>query len=1181
MAEKDWSGSPLGSPDEWPQSLRSVVGLLLGSKFPMFVAWGRDLGFLYNDAYAQILDGKHPKALGARFYDVWREIWPDISPLIDAALAGEATYHEELPLLMNRRGYEEQTWFTFSYSPVHDENGRVAGMFCAVAETTAKVLAEQRQSFVVSLGDTLAQVNEPAALTAAAAELLGQQLRANRVGYGEIDDLADIVSVARDWTDGSIGSLAGEARVLDAFGSEAVAEMREGRTLVVQDCLTDRRTADAAHRLAWEGINTRALIVTPLISGGRLVAILYVHSRSPRLWSEFEVQLVEDVGSRTWAAVERARTQAALRDSEAALAAEVDALERLQEISTRLVGDEEPQTVYDAILCAAAELMESDSASIQMLDPAGDLRLLAHRGYDPRSAAYWQTVNASSGSTCGIALTTGERVIIPDVEASGLAADSGDLQSYRWTGMRAVQTTPLLSRSGKPLGMLSTHWKHPHAPSPRDLKLFDVLARQATDAIERAVTQTALRESEARQAFLLALSDALRPLRTPSDIASVAVERLGERFALNRVFYAEFVGSLMRVERDYTDGVASIVGEHDLAAFGPDLLRAYHERPIVKVDDVRKDPRFSDQARAGLLARQVGAYLDVVLFEDEQWVSVLALQSATPRAWTASEEGLFREVGERVKAAIERARSEDRMRELNDTLERRVADAMAERNMLAKLVEMTDVMIMAVDLDYNILALNAANADEFERIYGVRPRPGDNMLALLADQPDHQEQVRIGWAQGMRGEPMTFVEDYGDPQRARPYYEVNFRPLRDESGAQIGVYQFVTDVTDRLRREAQLAEAQEALRQSQKMEAMGQLTGGMAHDFNNLLTPIVGSLDMLQRKQLGGVREQRLVAGAMQSAERAKTLVQRLLAFARRQPLQPIPVDVAKLVAGMGELVASTTGPQIKVLLEVADDLPPAKADPNQLEMALLNLAVNARDAMAEGGGTLRISIRAEQVKAGHRSKLRPGTYLCLSVADTGAGMDQATIARAIEPFFSTKGIGKGTGLGLSMVHGLASQLGGALTIQSWPGLGTNVELWLPRSAAGPELARPVSQASEFPGKRGTALLVDDEELVRMSTADMLGDLGYTVVEASSAEEALRLLDGGAPFDLLVTDHLMPGLSGTELAREVRTVKPGVPVLLVSGYAEREGVDPDLPRLTKPFRKDELAASLAQFGSVQ
>ena len=375
-------------------------------------------------------------------------------------------------------------------------------------------------------------------------------------------------------------------------------------------------------------------------------------------------------------------------------------------------------------------------------------------------------------------------------------------------------------------------------------------------------------------------------------------------------------------------------------------------------------------------------------------------------------------------------------------------------------------------------------------------------------------------------------------------------------------------------RTAELEAAQEQLRQSQKMEAMGSLTGGVAHDFNNLLTPIVGALDMLQRKGLGGEREQRLIAGAIQSADRAKTLVQRLLAFARRQPLQPTSVDLTPLVRGMANLISSTTGPQIKVVVDAAEDLPPAKADPNQLEMAILNLAVNARDAMPEGG-VLRISVEAETVGRQHRTQLAPGRYILLSVADTGSGMDGATLKRAVEPFFSTKGVGKGTGLGLSMVHGLASQLGGALTIQSTPGVGTNVEFWLPRSAeplAIPELSgdfAPLVKGS------GTVLLVDDEDIVRLSTADMLIELGYKVVEAASAEEALKLIDRGLRPDLLVTDHLMPGMSGTELARRLQNTQPSAKVLIVSGYAEAEGIAPDLPRLTKPFRSADLAASLA------
>lgn len=366
--------------------------------------------------------------------------------------------------------------------------------------------------------------------------------------------------------------------------------------------------------------------------------------------------------------------------------------------------------------------------------------------------------------------------------------------------------------------------------------------------------------------------------------------------------------------------------------------------------------------------------------------------------------------------------------------------------------------------------------------------------------------------------------------------------------------------------------AEEALRQSQKLEAMGQLTGGVAHDFNNLLTPIVGSLDMLQRKGLGSERDQRLIDGAVQSAERARLLVQRLLAFARRQPLQPVAVDVRQVIEGMAELISSTTGPQVNVTVDVSESLPRAIADPNQLEMALLNLAVNARDAMPNGG-TLRLSANSI-VQKNEDADLRRGEYVQISVADTGGGMDEATAARAVEPFFSTKGIGKGTGLGLSMVHGLATQLGGTLKIFSRVGIGTNVELWLPITDKEATETKAGDESDADHLRKGQVLLVDDEDFVRASTAAMLSDLGFTVIEASSAESALDLLKGGLTPDILVTDHLMPGMSGTELIRIVQFDRPHVYALIISGYADAEGIAPDLPRLTKPFRQEELAGML-------
>ena len=330
---------------------------------------------------------------------------------------------------------------------------------------------------------------------------------------------------------------------------------------------------------------------------------------------------------------------------------------------------------------------------------------------------------------------------------------------------------------------------------------------------------------------------------------------------------------------------------------------------------------------------------------------------------------------------------------------------------------------------------------------------------------------------------------------------------------------------------------------------------------------------MLIRRGLGNDRERMLIDGALQSADRAKTLVQRLLAFARQQPLQAVAVDVGTLVDGMASLIRSTVGPNVVVLVQLDENLPPASADANQLEMAILNLGVNARDAMPNGG-TLTITATHESVHGDHRSGLKQGHYVRLSVADTGTGMDKATLARAIEPFFSTKGIGKGTGLGLSMVHGLATQLWGGLTIVSEPGRGTAVDLWLPVSLA-PLGHEDETRAAPTPvTSRRCALLVDDEELVRMSTAEMLADFGYDVIEANSAQQALRLLDEGATPDLLITDYLMPGMNGADLVLEVRARKPGLPILIITGYADADGIAQDLPRLTKPFRNAELAQSL-------
>jgi PAS domain S-box-containing protein len=514
--------------------------------------------------------------------------------------------------------------------------------------------------------------------------------------------------------------------------------------------------------------------------------------------------------------------------------------------------------------------------------------------------------------------------------------------------------------------------------------------------------------------------------------------------------------------------------------------------------------------------------------------------------------------------------AEEDLRHLNANLERQVAERtsalQASQARLRTIFETSYQYQGLLDLNGTLLDANATS------LKGINSTLKEVVGKPFWDTPwfnrtpGMPEAVREAVAAAAKGQAMRREIFVNLPTGWR-WFDFAMRPMRDDAGEVVAIVPEAVETTERHK-------AEDALRQSQKLEAMGQLTGGVAHDFNNLLTPIVGGLDMLSRRRLGGERERRLIEGALQSAERAKTLVQRLLAFSRRQPLQAVAVDIGKLVRGMADLITSTTGPQIKVVVEASDDPPAAKADPNQLEMAILNLAVNARDAMPEGG-TLRISASQETIDAPDKSKLPPGRHVRLSVADTGLGMDELTLRRAVEPFFSTKGVGKGTGLGLSMVHGLAAQLGGALFLSSKVGVGTNVELWLPVSSEPVETAEHASRTATL-SRMGRALLVDDEDSVRMSTGDMLTDLGYELVEATSAEEALKLFEAGLSVDLLVTDHLMPGKTGVELARAVQEKWPATCALIVSGFAETEGIAPDLPRLTKPFRQVDLAASIAQ-----
>ncbi|MHA3738825.1 PAS domain S-box protein [Pseudomonas sp. Eth.TT006] len=400
--------------------------------------------------------------------------------------------------------------------------------------------------------------------------------------------------------------------------------------------------------------------------------------------------------------------------------------------------------------------------------------------------------------------------------------------------------------------------------------------------------------------------------------------------------------------------------------------------------------------------------------------------------------------------------------------------------------------------------------------------------------------------------------------------------IRGDTGTLLGFAKITRDVTEAHQSQLALEKTREALFQAQKMQAIGQLSGGIAHDFNNLLTVILGNLEIVRKRVGEDPKINRLLENATQGALRGVSLTQRMLAFARRQELKTEPVDLAQLVQGITGLLRSSLGPGISIKTSLPDGLERVLADTNQLELAVLNLATNARDAMPDGG-SVEISARAEVVLEQNSPTLTAGRYVCLSLIDTGEGMDEQTLASARDPFFTTKGLGKGTGLGLSMVHGFIEQLGGRFILKSAKGQGTTAELWLPVAVDGvirPAVV-PTVQPATVPRLR--VLVVDDDSLVLTSTTLLLEDLGHRVLSATSGARALELFDQGEHIDLMITDMAMPKMSGAQLAHAVRLLKPDLPVILATGYAERlEGFAAQLPRLAKPFTQLNLVEIIAQ-----
>jgi len=548
---------------------------------------------------------------------------------------------------------------------------------------------------------------------------------------------------------------------------------------------------------------------------------------------------------------------------------------------------------------------------------------------------------------------------------------------------------------------------------------------------------------------------------------------------------------------------------------------------------------------------------------------------------------------------------------------RRQYEARARLNELTEGEERLQTALKAGNLGswtLDIKSMTLQTSESFRHQFGVSPGKEflfDDFTKSLHEEDRERVTTAIGQAI-KAGSDLALEHRTVWPGGSVHWIDVRARATRNEGGK---IYQLVgvsSDITERktseLERERLLAElaeertalseltatleqrvqdrtrelisevaarehAQKQLLQSQKMESIGQLTGGVAHDFNNLLMAVMGNLEMLGKRIPDDPRMRRLLDGAMQGARRGASLTQRMLAFSRQQDLKTSSVDMAQLVLGMRDLLERSLGPRFDLRLRLADRLPPAQVDGNQIELAILNLAINSRDAMPNGGQiAIDVSMQDKGSKPG-----RDGKYIVVRVEDNGIGMDAETLNRSIEPFFSTKPLGKGTGLGLSMVHGLVVQLGGHFELASEPGKGTTACLWLPAAAA--EL--PALEKAELPAGENTMaatiLVVDDDALIAMSTVDMLEDLGHTVIEANSAKQALEILQSGQTIDLLMTDQAMPGMTGIELIEIVRPQRPDLPVLLATGYADLPaGKWSDLPRLAKPYQQAQLEAEVGK-----
>jgi PAS domain S-box-containing protein len=1025
-----WAETPLGPPRHWPPALKTLVGVMLSSNQAMFIAWGPDRTLLYNDAYSEILASKHPAALGRDFLDVWQEIRADLVPIVDQAYAGEPVHMDDITLHMQRRGYLEETHFSFSYTPVRDETGTIAGFFCPCNEITGQVLAERR--------------------------LRESEARAKGVldGMGEGFALLDR-----------------EFRVID-FNVEA-------------ERLESRPREELIGRSHWE--------LYPGTEDGEL-GRLYKKAMSERVPVALEHRYVWPDGRAIW-------VEARAYPVEDGLAVFFrDVTEQKQ---TEAVARETAERYRLAVRATNDAIWDWHFATNHVLWNEALETAYGHKPEDVEPTGEWWIGH-----------------IHPDdrarVDASIHAAIDGTETSW-------VDEYRFLRADGSYADVLDRG----HVIRDETGQAVRMLGAML-DLTEQRRSQAALRESEARfRTFAEALPLVL--FTTDAD----------GRYDYTNPFLQAFTG----------------MSAEALAGFGwSEALHPDDRTRALAVWDERRaaEEPFEIEYR---LRREDGVY---------RWflgrcVPARAAQAGAALRWI----GTCVDMQDIVEARDAKARQ-------SEDLERLVAERTADRDRMWRLS--TDLMLVA-RFDGTILATNPAwttllGWDEADLV-------GTSFLDLIHPDDTEATQAEAGrLSDGLS--TLRFENRYRT--RDGSYVWLSWTAVPDEQF----IHAVARDVNAEKDAAAELERAQEALRQSQKMEAVGQLTGGLAHDFNNLLAGISGSLDLMGTRLAQGRLSEadRYLVAAQGAAKRAAALTHRLLAFSRLQTLDPKPTNTGALISGMEELIRRTVGPAIGVESVVGGGVWSVLVDPNQLENALLNLCINARDAMPDGGKiTIETANRWLDGRAARERDLAPGQYISLCVSDNGSGMTPDVVEKAFDPFFTTKPIGMGTGLGLSMIYGFARQSGGQVRIYSELGQGTMVCIYLPRylgtkdDSENAALPAPAVAPTET-GK--TVLVIDDEPLVRMLVVDVLEELGYTALEAGDGPSGMKVIESEARIDLLITDVGLPnGMNGRQVAEAARQVRAGLKVLFITGYAENAvlnhgHLEHGMQVVTKPFDMGDL-----------